>query len=378
MTKRRAHGDGGIDQRGENSFRLRYRVGGKRFSKSFRGTLTEARAEMRRLVSSVDTGEHVAPDKTDVSHFIERWLTTWAAGNVSAKTLETYQFHAKPIGRHLGTMPLQKLTPAILIEFYSKLLKEGFAPRTVGHVHRVLHGALEHAVTWQLIRDNPSAKVSPPRVPEKEIETLQPEQLSAILTFLEGKPIYPIVALAIASGARRAELLALRWQDVDLERGTIRIERSVEETDAHGLVVKEPKTKSGRRSISLPATTIATLRSHWKVQLEQRLLLGLGKIGSKDLLFPNPHGDLRSPNALSQEWKKQVRKLGLEVTFHSLRHTHASQLIAAGLDIITISRRLGHSKPSITLDVYGHLFPSTDGRAAEIMEASLTRTLGKE
>ena len=113
MTKRRAHGDGGIDQRGENSFRLRYRVGGKRYSKSFRGTLTEARAEMRRLISSVDTGAHVAPDKAHVAQFIDRWLTTWAVGNVSAKTLETYQFHAKPIGRHLGTTPLQKLTPAL-------------------------------------------------------------------------------------------------------------------------------------------------------------------------------------------------------------------------------------------------------------------------
>ena len=99
----------------------------------------------------------------------------------------------------------------------------------------------------------------------------------------------------------------------------------------------------------------------------------MGKIGSKDLLFPDLHGELRSPNALSQEWKTRVGKLGLRVTFHSLRHSHASQLIAAGLDIITVSRRLGHSKPSITLDVYGHLFPSTDDRAAEIMEASLTK-----
>jgi integrase len=311
------------------------------------------------------------PDKTSVSQFVDRWLTTWAAGNVSAKTLETYQFHAKHIGRHLGTMPLQKLAPAALIKFYAVLLKEGLAPRTAGHVHRVLHGALEHAVTWQLIRDNPAAKVSPPRVPETELEILHPEQLHAILATLQGKPIYAIVALAIASGARRAELLALRWQDIDLDRGTMKVEHSVEQTVAGGLVVKEPKTKAGRRSITLPATTIAVLRAHWRAQLEQRLLLGLGKIEPKDLLFPNLRGGLRSPNALSQEWKEHVRKLGLTVTFHSLRHTHASQLIAAGLDIITVSRRLGHSKPSVTLDVYGHLFPSTDDRAAEIMEKSL-------
>jgi integrase len=226
-------------------------------------------------------------------------------------------------------------------------------------------------VRWQLIRDNPAARVSPPRVPRTELEILEPDQLHTILATLADKPIYPIVALAIASGARRSELLALRWKDIDLDRGTMRVERSVEQTVSGGLVVKEPKTQSGRRSITLPATTIAMLRAHLRKQLEQRLLLGLGKIGPKDLLFPNLRGELRSPNALSQEWKGHVRKFGLTTTFHSLRHTHASQLIAAGVDIITVSRRLGHSKPSITLDVYGHLFPSTDARAAEIMEAAL-------
>jgi integrase len=170
---------------------------------------------------------------------------------------------------------------------------------------------------------------------------------------------------------RRSELLALRWSDIDFDRGKARVERSVEQTVTGGLVIKEPKTKHGRRNISMPATTVTLLRAHWRAQQERRILLGRGKGRDEDLVFPNWRGEVRSPNALSQEWKKHVRKFGLAVTFHSLRHTHASQLIAAGLDIITVSRRLGHSKPAVTLNVYGHLFPSTDDRAAEIMEASL-------
>jgi integrase len=306
-----------------------------------------------------------------VSEFIDRWLTTWVPANVSAKTAETYRFHAKNLQRHLHGVALQKLAPVRLAEIYAALLKEGLSPRTVGHAHRVLHGALEQAVSWQLLPSNPASKVTPPRVPEKEIEILRPEQLQAVLAAIREMPIFPIVQLALTSGMRRAELLALRWADFDLDRATVTVERAVEQTVAGGLVTKEPKTKRGRRKISLPATTVALIRGCWRDQQEQRFLLGQGKTKSDDLVFPNLQGGLRSPNALSQEWKEQVRKLGLAVTFHSLRHTHASQLIAAGLDILTISRRLGHSKPTVTLDVYGHMFPDTDDRAASIMEATL-------
>ena len=144
----------------------------------------------------------------------------------------------------------------------------------------------------------------------------------------------------------------------------------VEQTKANGLRFKSPKTKHGRRSISLPVSTVTDLRAHWKSQQQQRLALGIGKSSPADLVFPTWDGAVRSPNALTKEWSVAMRALRLTATFHSLRHTHASHLIASGLDVITISRRLGHGSPSITLGVHGHLFPNTDARAAEIMEAS--------
>jgi integrase len=159
------------------------------------------------------------------------------------------------------------------------------------------------------------------------------------------------------------------WQDVDLERSQARVERSLEQTKA-GLRFKSPKTKHGRRNIALPSFAVAELRAHWKAQQETRLALGIGKAPSESLVFATFDGNPRSPNALTKEWSVVAKALGLAVTFHALRHTHASQLIASGLDVLTISRRLGHSTPTITLGVYGHLFSNTDDRAAQALDAA--------
>jgi integrase len=175
----------------------------------------------------------------------------------------------------------------------------------------------------------------------------------------------------LATGMRRGELLALRWRDVDLDRGRLRIEQSLEQTKA-GLRFKSPKTKHGRRSISIPPSLVADLRAHRKAQQEQRMALGLGKPPADALVFATFDGKTRSPNALTKEWSVALNAAGFpNVTLHSLRHTHASHLIASGMDVLTISRRLGHGSPTITLGVYGHLFPNTDDRAAQIMEAAL-------
>ena len=174
---------------------------------------------------------------------------------------------------------------------------------------------------------------------------------------------------------RRGELLALRWGDVDLDAGRIQVERSLEQTKA-GLRIKEPKTKHGRRGIKVPPSIVAELKAHWTQQQQYRLKLGLGRAGNGDLVFSRRDGMLRSPNATSREWRQLLAEFKLPaISLHALRHTHASQLIASGMDVLTISRRLGHASPTVTLNVYGHLFGSSDDRAAEIIEASFGRTL---
>jgi integrase len=178
---------------------------------------------------------------------------------------------------------------------------------------------------------------------------------------------------ALGTGMRRGEILALRWQDLDLDAGILRVERSLEQTKA-GLRVKAPKTRHGRRAISLPDFLIGELRSHWKGLQEVRLKMGLGKSPDGDTVFSHPDGTPRTPNGLTKEWQRAAVFAGLGVTFHALRHTHASQLIASGLDVLTISRRLGHGSPTITLGVYGHLFANTDDRAAKAMDAAFSAT----
>jgi integrase len=210
---------------------LRYRLNGRRFTVTFHGTKSGALKELRRLIKSGEDGEHVDPSKITLADFLDRWVRDWATGNVSGKTLETYVHHLKRLRRHLGATSLQKLQPVNFAELYSRLLRDGeedgLAPRTVGHIHRIMHRALGHAVQWGLLRQNPTDAVDPSRVPSTEIEILRPEQVQAILNKLRGRSIYLIAALAIATGMRRGELLALRWKDIDTDGARLRVEPSV-------------------------------------------------------------------------------------------------------------------------------------------------------
>ena len=170
---------------------------------------------------------------------------------------------------------------------------------------------------------------------------------------------------------RRGELLGLHWGDVDLDKAMLKVERSLEETRA-GLRLKPPKTKRGRRSITLPSVTVTMLRAHKVKQMELRLVLGMGNIASDTLVFSDVEGELLSPHAISRSWRMLlIRKKLPRVAFHALRHTHVSMLIRKGVDILTISRRLGHSKASVTLDVYGHLIGGADAAATKAIEGVL-------
>jgi integrase len=163
---------------------------------------------------------------------------------------------------------------------------------------------------------------------------------------------------------RRGEICGLQWQDLDLDRAVLRVERSLEETKA-GLRRKPPKTKRGRRNISLPADTVVLLRAHKVKQMEWRLAIGAGALQPDAPVFATIEGGLMSPDNLSRDWRRVVLAKNLpRVPFHAVRHTHVSLLLAAGVDIIAVSRRLGHSKASITLDVYGHLVGGADEAAA--------------
>ena len=193
----------------------------------------------------------------------------------------------------------------------------------------------------------------------------------AVLDALKNSRLYPIASLALATGMRRGELLALRWRNVDLDLAMLKVEHSLEQTKA-GLRFKSPKSTHGRRSISLPSSAVTLLNKHRREQLELRMALGMGKPDADALVFCNHHGEPISPNLLTVLWSQAVTRHRLpRVTFHALRHTHASALIDAKLDVVKISRRLGHSSPVITLATYAHLFGDGDDGAAAAIERVL-------
>ena len=377
---------GHIRQRGENRWELKFDLGrdpvtGKRETRyhSFKGTKREAQAELIRLSASALKGDYIDATAETVGQFLNRWSRDWATHNLSPTTLERHRVLIdKQILPHIGHHLIQKLRPVHLAELYGKLLREGHAAggglssRTVGLVHRLLHRALGHAAKWGVVQQNAASLVAPPRVTAGEIEIIREDEIQVVLRKLRGRSMYTIAALALSTGMRRGELLGLRWQDVDLNSGTLRVVQSLEQTKA-GLRFKAPKTKHGRRTITLPPSIVAELRTHWKAQQEQRLALGLGKAPETALVFPTWDGKPRSPGALTQEWTRAMKDADMKVTLHALRHTHASSLIAAGVDVLTISRRLGHASPTITLGVYGHLYSNTDDRAAQIMEAMFSK-----
>lgn len=293
--------------------------------------------------------------------------------DLTDRSSDVIRKHVKP---HIGNALIQRLRPADLADLYAKLSREGrsseppigLAAYTVGHVHRLIHRALGHARQWGLVGQNVAEFVDPPRVSAKELNILRVNDIKAILQKLQGRSLYMIAATALATGMRRGELLALRWHDVDLER---RVEQSLETTTRSGPRFKAPKTKYGRRNDRPPRFASSAAKGASKDAARATS----SEPPDDALVFATWDGRVRHPNAVSNEWSDAMAAIGHpSITLHSLRHTHASQLIASGLDVLTISRRLGHGSPAITLDVDGHLFSNTDERAAQVIEATLAAT----
>jgi integrase len=375
---KRGHGDGGIDQRGEDVFRLRYRVDGKRHAKTFHGTLTEARKELRKLIRSGDTGEHVTPNKTTVAAWVDQWLNAGAPGRrkkkVSQRTLERYEqllnTHVKP---KLGARPLQQLQATEIDKLYSDMAEAAtIAARTQHHVHVVLGACLATAARKGLLVANPMLRVeqvpsvSPSPVSDLDADADQDDigegltetELAALITGFKSSTIFPIVALAAATGARRNEILALRWTDLDIEKRTLRIERAWEPTKKFGLRLKPPKTARGLRTIDLDDAIVSMLIGlrETNLRLSAGIPDGVGvdlsliRLPATALIFPNPpepgedfsFTTPRIPHSVSQAFARRADSIGFgRIRLHDLRGIHGTALLDAGIPVHTVAQRIG-------------------------------------
>jgi integrase len=377
--RKRTSRTGGLQQFAPNKFRIRYRVKGKRHTQMFDGTKEEAEAKIRDLLGSADKGQFVEPSKIVVADFVRSRVDHWeASGEITARTADRYrELVENQIVPHLGAKLVQKLRPLDIEEWHTTLRnsgraddKGGLAPRTIGHAHRVLGKALSDAVRNEVTIKNVVAAQSPPKVGDEEMVIVK--DLPAFIERLRPHRLFVPAMISLFTGMRIGEVLALRWGRVDLDRKVIEVREALEETKTHGIRFKAPKTKAGRRDITLPDQLVDTLREFRKDQLELRIKLGSGKLAPGMLLFAGVDGAPPSQKRISKAWSDFADQIDMpDVGFHNLRHTHASQLIDLGVDIVTISKRLGHSKPDITLRIYAHLFRKDDSKAAAAINSVL-------
>lgn len=359
---------------------------GKRRRKwhSFHGTKRQAQVECARLVSELNGGVYIEPDKTTVSEFLKRWLVH-VKPTVSNKTHERYtelcELNIKPL---LGDVILNKLKTERIDNALSTALvsgrvdgKGGLSPTTVRHIRRVLVMALGQAVTWELLPRNPATTSKAPKQVKKPMKAFDANQTAMLLRAVEGKRLHMPVLLAVMCGMRRGEIAALRWKHVDFEGSRIFVIESAEQTNKETRY-KEPKSGKGR-VVDLPASVTKALQTHRAKQAENLLLLGI-RLNDDNFIVADHEGKPLQPRSLTDAWQDLIKSNPElpRIRFHDLRHTHATQLIAAGVHPKIASERLGHSTIGITLDLYSHVMPGMQANAAAQIDAMITSAVGKK
>ncbi len=370
-------GNGHIRKRG-SSWELKWDIPpdprtGKRTTryKTVRGSKNYAQQQLRHILTELDGGISVDSKKMTIAQFLQRWLSDYAEQSVSKKTLERYR---EIIDNHLsptfGTAQLNELHPLHIQGAYTEWLKSGrkdgkggLSPQTVKHHHRILNQAMKQAVKWRLLARNPVEDVDPPKVARAEILTLDSGEINTLIEASYGMPLYMPVLIATATGMRRGEILGLKWTDIDLDRTTLSVERSLQETK-DGLALKSPKTKRSRRSITLPSYLIDELRRHRLNQRKQQLV-NAPVYNDLDLVCAKKDGQFISPEWLSRRFGEFIKKLDItHITFHGLRHSHFTQLLESGVHPKVASERAGHSSVAVTLDIYSHVSENLQKDAA--------------
>ena len=325
----------------------------------------KAQTRLAEMVASAKAGFTLRPERITVAEYLRQWLNTYASTNLRPRTAEGYESKLrKHVIPRIGNVALRNLEPAMISGVYKAALDNGLSPRSVLHAHRVLKEALEHAVTQGYIARNPCQALTPPRPERKEMRWLNLQELQRVLAAAQETPYYAAFYTALFTGLRRSELLGLRVRDIDLTLSTVRVSRALHTLKGGKVVVTEPKTDKGRRSVALTPSNAVVLRDHLDKLRDDMALLGL-PMNDDTLLFAWPDGRPLLPSTLTHNWLRLVRRAGLAwVRLHDARHTHASLMLAQNVHPKIVQERLGHSSIAITLDLYSHAVPGIQPAAA--------------
>jgi len=379
---------GNIRERSPGSFEVRYALGndpatGKRRTAhvTVKGSRKDAERELRRLLRTLDTGEHIDPSCMTVRN----WLTQWLAIVKTERSPLAFERYEGVVNCRLlpafGNVMLSKLSTAQIQAVYTGWATEGrrdgkpggLSARSRLLIHNVLNIALNRAVELQLIARNPAQPLRRrlPKQDRSEMTTLTGEQVQQLLAAIGATAIYWPVLLSLATGMRRGEALALRWRNVDLNASVIHVVENVVPIKSATLV-RPPKGGRGR-VITLPAYALDELRRRKREQAEELLRLGI-QLSGNTLVCARADGRPLHPNVVTSYFGRVARRVGLPVHFHSLRHTHATQLLLAGVHPKVAQERLGHSSVALTMDTYSHVIDQLRDAAAAKLDAIFRRT----
>lgn len=310
----------------------------------------------------LDTGQHVRRRRTLVETYFREWLPTQVS-RLAPSTIKAYRIASDRIIRHLGQMPLQALTPELVEQFHEDLRDEGLAPKTVLNTHHVLQAALRDATRKGLVFQNAAAMAQTPPNSREEPPTLSPHELQVVIDHIDDPTLKAVVQVASRTGLRRGEIVALRYNDLDLDAKTLRVDSSLTAVGGD-LIEGQPKTKKSRRVVAIDDETAEVLRAHRHRADQLRAALDEEPCSQDDFVFTRPDLSPIHPDGLSSRFSNVISRLSTEyevplVTFHCLRHTHATHCLEAGINPKAVADRLGHTSVATTLDLYSHITPAT-------------------
>lgn len=347
---------------------------GRRSQKKRRGFSSKKAAEtaMRQELHERTTGAFVEPNKTTLGELFEQWLRVVAAPKVKATTLAGYQdtiaVHIVP---HLGSLPVQRLTPLEIQSFYADRRAAGVSPRTLLLVHQRLSQALAVAVRWGMATRNVMEAVERPQVRHASGKTWTPAEAAQFLAVADKDRLAGLWRLLLTTGVRRGEALGVRWQDLDLERRTMTVAQSVVQLRGKPSI-QPPKTEAAQRTIRLDDETTTALVEHRKRQIERRLAAPCWE--DHDLVFCTENGRPLGPNNVLRAFGRLTAAAGVpRIRLHDTRHTHISWLLTSGKPIHEVSRHAGHARTSITLDAYSHIIANREDDASSVVAKLLAR-----
>jgi integrase len=369
--RKRGNGEGTIIRRADGRWEARVTLPDGTRKSFYARSRQEAARRLTQALRDRDQGLPVGLNaRQTVGQYLERWLADVARPTVRPSTYESYAGYVR---RHLipglGAIPLSRLTPQDVQAFLTAKLQDGqLTPRTVQYLRAILRRALAQALKWGLVARNAAALTDPPKVPRHEIRPLTPQEATAFLEAVRGDRLEALFVLALTTGMRQGELLGLRWQDVDLDAGTLRVAVALQRIGGQPRLV-EPKTARSRRELPLPERATAALRAHRARQREERLRLGAAW-QDWGLVFTREDGAPLDASTVTHRFQKLLARANLpRVRFHDLRHTCASLLLAHGVPARVIMDILGHSQISVTLNTYTHVLPDMQREALARLNA---------